>query len=276
MPITVPLKFHREGIKYDDLTEEEKTRWDAIEWENEDFPDDFIDPSALNNWLFNEDTVDKVLEHLMQNGLKVQGGDRLGKTIIFAKNHKHAEFIVERFDKNYPHQKGSFCRVIDNYEKYAQSLIDELQKKDKPPHIAVSVDMLDTGIDIPEILNLVFFKVVRSKTKFIQMIGRGTRLCPDLFALGQDKEKFYIFDFCENFEFFNANKDTQDPPPQDSISERLFKLRLELKSEYQGIWDKDEQIPTLNKSLSELMHTSVASMNPVSYTHLTLPTSDLV
>ena len=182
--VSVPLKFQREGIRYDDLSDEEKEQWDALEWtEDGDIPDR-VEASALNKWLFNEDTVDKVLEHVMTHGLKVQDGDRLGKTIIFAKNHAHAVFIAERFDANYPHLKGQFARVIDFKTEYAQSLIDDFSDLNKPPHIAISVDMLDTGIDVPEVVNLVFFKIVRSKTKFWQMIGRGTRLCPDLFGPG--------------------------------------------------------------------------------------------
>jgi type I site-specific restriction endonuclease len=146
-----------------------------------------VDAPALNKWLFNADTVDRVLEHLMAYGLKVEDGDRLGKTIVFAKNHDHAAFIASRFDANYPHLAGHFARVIDFQTTYAQSLIDDFSNAAKPPHIAISVDMLDTGIDIPEIVNLVFFKPVRSKTKFWQMIGRGTRLRPDLLGPGEHK-----------------------------------------------------------------------------------------
>src|SRR6266478_10195079 len=135
------------------------------------------------------------------------GGDRLGKTIIFAKNHDHAVFIAKRFDANYPQFKGAFARVIDFQVEYAQSLIDDFSNPAKAPHIAISVDMLDTGIDIPEVLNLVFFKLVRSKTKFWQMVGRGTRLSPNLFGIGKDKECFYIFDYCQNLEFFGQNPD---------------------------------------------------------------------
>ena len=171
--ISVPLKFQREGIRYDDLSDEEKEQWDMLEWEEGKLPPDQIDASAINKWLFNADTVDKVLEHLMTHGLKVNEGDRLGKTIIFAKNHDHAVFIAKRFDENYPHLKGEFARVIDFKTEYAQSLIDDFSVADKAPHIAISVDMLDTGIDVPEVVNLVFFKLVRSKTKFWQMIGRG-------------------------------------------------------------------------------------------------------
>lgn len=146
-----------------------------------------------------------MLQHLMQHGLKVEGGDKLGKTIIFAVNQKHADFIAKRFDHNYPHYRGEFARVITHAVKYAQSLIDDFgSKQNKLPQIALSVDMLDTGIDVPQVLNLVFFKAVRSKVKLLQMIGRGTRLCPDLFAPGVDKSEFYIFDFCGNFEYFNG------------------------------------------------------------------------
>ena len=150
----------------------------------------------VNKFLFNADTIDKMLQTVMTHGLKVEGGDRLGKTIIFARNNKHAEFIVDRFNKIYPEQRGDFARVITYQIKGAEHLIDKFRIKDSAPHIAVSVDMLDTGIDIPEIVNLVFAKLVRSKTKFWQMLGRGTRLCPDLFGPGQDKKQFIIFDVC--------------------------------------------------------------------------------
>src|SRR5205814_2598444 len=138
-------KFQREGIKYDELPEEDKDQWDALEWdEGGDIPDR-VEAEAVNKWLFNKDTVDKVLEHLMTRGQTVAGGDRLGKTIIFAKNQAHAKFIAERFDINYPRLKGHFARTITFETEYAQSLIDAFSLKEKPPHIAISVDMLDTG-----------------------------------------------------------------------------------------------------------------------------------
>lgn len=229
--VSVPLKFQREGIRYDDLSEEEKEQWDALDWTEDGEIPDRIDPAALNQWLFNADTVDKVLAHVMKHGLKVADGDRLGKTIIFAKNHAHAVFIAERFDANYPHLKGHFARVIDFKTEYAQSLIDDFSDWNKAPHIAISVDMLDTGIDVPEVVNLVFFKIVRSKTKFWQMLGRGTRLCPDLFGPGQHKEHFLVFDFCQNFEFFNQNPTATDGALGASLSQKLFVSRVDLIGE---------------------------------------------
>jgi type I restriction enzyme R subunit len=226
--VSVPLKFQRGGIKYDDLSDDEKEQWDAVEWDEDGNVPAVIEPAALNAWLFNADTVDKVLEHLMTHGQRVADGDRLGKTIVFAKNQDHARFIVERFDKAYPHHAGVFARVIISADSYAQSLIDDFSQPEKAPHIAVSVDMLDTGIDVPEVLNLVFFKVVRSKTKFWQMLGRGTRLCPDLFGPGQHKTNFSVFDFCQNFEFFNQNPDVADGAIGESLSKRLFAARVEL------------------------------------------------
>jgi type I restriction enzyme, R subunit len=229
--VSVPLKFLREGIKYDDLSEDDKDQWDALEWNEDGLVPNRVEAEAVNKWLFNKDTADKVLEHLMTRGQKVAGGDRMGKTIIFAKNQDHAEFIADRFNKNYPHYKGEFARVITFATEYAQNLIDDFSIKDKAPHIAISVDMLDTGIDIPEVVNLVFFKLVRSKTKFWQMIGRGTRLCPDLFGPDQDKRFFYIFDYCQNLEYFSQNPETIEAAPAESLGKRLFTKRLDLIGE---------------------------------------------
>lgn len=229
--IDVPLKFPREGIRYDDLSDEEKEAWDAAEW-GEDGPPAGVDASAVNDWLFNKNTIDQMLKQLMEDGLKVDGGDRLGKTIIFAKNHKHAKYIVERFDANYPALKGHFCRLIDNQVRYAHSLIDDFEVTGKDPQIAVSVDMLDTGIDIPDVLNLVFFKIVRSKSKFWQMIGRGTRLREGIFvdADGKpgDKEFFYVFDYLGNLDYFNAEIDRSEAGGAKPLGERLFAARVEL------------------------------------------------
>ena len=226
--VSVPIKFQREGVTYDQLSDEEKEQWDALEWDEDGGTPDRVEAEAVNKWLFNRDTVDKVLEHLMTRGQTVGGGDRLGKTIVFAKNQAHAEFIAQRFDANYPHHKGAFARVIHSGLPYAQSLIDDFSNAVKPPHIAISVDMLDTGIDIPEVVNLVFIKLVRSKTKFWQMVGRGTRLCPDLFGPDKDKAFFYILDYCQNLEFFSQNPPTTEGGLGESLGKRLFRTRVEL------------------------------------------------
>ncbi|WP_005035789.1 DEAD/DEAH box helicase family protein [Holophaga foetida] len=266
----VPLKFHREGIQYDQLPEEEQAEWDALDWEDGEVPD-AVPGSALHNWLFNADTVDKVLGHVMKHGLKVEGGDRLGKTIVFARNHDHAEFIVERFDTLFPHLKGHFARVIDFKVNYAQTLIDDFSKLNQAPHIAVSVDMLDTGIDVPEVLNLVFFKPVRSRTKFWQMIGRGTRLCPDLFGPGRDKSHFLIFDFFENFEFFRQNPNPKPSPLPESLGQQVFRARTELVLGLDRALGEracevgDEDHWTLRDETAQRLHQHVTALNPDSF-----------
>jgi len=228
---SVPLKFLREGIKYKDLSDTEKEEYELKfgDPEGGEVPDE-ISSAALNTWLFNTDTVDKVLNHLMTSGIKVQGGDKLGKTIIFAKNHEHALFIEQRFNKNYPEYAGKFLRVIDNYETKAQDLLEVFVDKyeEHEPQIAVSVDMMDTGVDAPRVVNLVFFKQVKSSTKFWQMIGRGTRLCPDLFGPGLDKTEFAIFDYCQNFEFFGVNPDGIESNLIKSLTQQVFEAKLEV------------------------------------------------
>lgn len=227
-PVTVPLRFPREGIRYADLSEEEQSQWDLLEWEEGAIGGERIESGAVNAWLFNTDTVDKALQVLMTQGMVGQDGDRIGKTILFARNHDHAVFIQDRFDHHYPHLAGKAARVIDNRAPYAQSLIDEFADPSSDLAIAISVDMLDTGIDIPEIVNLMFFKPVRSRTKFWQMVGRGTRLCPDLFGPGQHKEFFWIFDCCQNLEFFLGDGGTPGTAAPETISAKLFRARLAL------------------------------------------------
>lgn len=259
----VDLRFPREGIDYDELSDEEKEQWESIDWgddgDTQEMPNR-VNAAAINNWLFNIDTVDKVLQHLMEQGHKVESGDRLAKTIIFARNHDHAVFIEERFNKHYPQYKGHFARIIDNYAKYPQSLLDDFAQKDKVPHIAISVDMLDTGIDVPEVANLVFFKPVYSKIKFWQMIGRGTRLCRDLYGPADDKRDFRVFDFCFNFDFFRENPDGIEGRGGVSLSTRLFRTRVQLLGQIQTQPELDPDA-AFKGSLTTTLHREVASMN---------------
>ncbi len=242
-------KLMKDGIHYDDLSEEEKEHFEDV---FDEFVKD-IDGDALNSQLFNKDTVDKILQELMSKGLKVEGGDKLGKTIIFAKNKKHAEFIVERFNKLYPNYKGNFAKAVYTGIKFVESTMDDFEVKDKLPQIAVSVDMLDTGIDIPEVLNLVFFKKIRSKTKFWQMIGRGTRLCKDLYGIGQDKDSFRIFDYCGNFDFFRANKNGKEAKITKSLTETLFNIKISIIKELQNLeYQEDKFIEYRNNLIKDI------------------------
>ena len=265
--VSVETKFLRGGIRYADLSEQEKDDWDELDWgEDEDgnpldSPDE-VAAAALNKFLFNEDTVDKVLERLMTDGVKVAGGDRLGKTIVFAKSQRHADYIYERFIANYPHlDNGNFARVITHSVRYGQSLIDDFSIKDKAPHIAISVDMLDTGIDVPEVVNLVFFKLVRSKAKFWQMIGRGTRLCHDLFGLGDDKTHFNVFDFCQNLEYFSQPLVPASAPGGVPLTEQIFKSRLELVQTFDAAKAYREERDMVAGDL----RVAIDSMNPKNF-----------
>ena len=258
MSVETKLKFIEQGIVYDDLSDEDKAAYeDTFEDENGRLPER-IGSSALNEWIFNEDTIKEVLHVLMTNGLTVDYGQKLGKTIIFAKNHTHAEKILEIFNRQYPHLPG-FARVIDNYMTYAQSAIDEFSDPKKLPQIAISVDMLDTGIDVPEVLNLVFFKKVMSKAKFWQMIGRGTRLCENLID-GKDKDKFYIFDFCGNFEFFRMSSG-RPTANMMALQGAIFHLKAQIAYKLQDLAYQTDELIAFRKSLVRDMAAKVRELN---------------
>jgi len=220
-------KFLRKGIKFKELTKDQQ----------EELEDQVEDPEAIDysreevsRKVFSKDTDRRILQNLMENGIRTADGAGLGKTIIFARNHRHAKLLVELFDEEFPQYGGDFCARIDNYEPRAEQLIDDFKTNDgsKNLTIAVSVDMLDTGIDVPEIVNLVFAKPVKSYAKFWQMIGRGTRLCPDLFGPGEDKTVFQIFDHWGNFEYFDELEKEEEPSRSKSLTEQLFEARIKL------------------------------------------------
>ena len=251
------LKFMEQGIVYDELSEEDKEIYEATFGGGQGNLPESIGSSALNSWIFNEDTIKQVLNILMTDGIKIDYGQKLGKTIIFARNHDHAEKILEVFHKEYP-SLPDYAKVIDNYMTYAQSAIDEFSDPKKLPQIAISVDMLDTGIDVPEVLNLVFFKKVMSKAKFWQMIGRGTRLCPGLLD-GEDKQKFYIFDFCGNFDFFRMNKGkaaANTIPLQGAI----FNLQFEISYKLQDMEYQTDRLTAYRKALVDQMSGKVREL----------------
>lgn len=229
-PFTVikhTTKFLREGIKYKNLTKEQQEQLDE---QVEDSESVDYEKEHVSRQVFNRDTDKAIIRNLMENGIRNADGTRLGKTIIFARNHAHAKQLVEVFDELYPQYGGDFCLRIDNYEPRAEQLIDDFKSTDgsKNLTIAVSVDMLDTGIDVPSIVNLAFAKPVKSYSKFWQMIGRGTRLCLDLFGPGQDKTEFRIFDHWGNFEYFDELQKEAEPSRSKSLPELLFEARIAL------------------------------------------------
>ena len=263
----VQTKFLDEGITYDDLSPEDKERYE------DDFAEDgllpaFIPSAAMNKFIFNEGTVDTVLQDLMDRGIRVAGGDRIGKTIIFAQNKRHAEFILERFNKLYPQYKGTFAQRVICDDTYAQTIIDDFKIEDKPPYIAVSVDMMDTGIDVPQCVNLVFFKKVRSKAKFWQMIGRGTRLCKGLTCLDQvdgeytDKKRFLIFDYCGNFEYFREHKEGFESRETKTLSENIFGKQIKIISLLQESAYAGEDYQGWRNELVKTCHSQVVVLNP--------------
>lgn len=265
--IEVTTKFLEEGIVYDELSDEDKQRYEEDFAEDDGGLPDFIPSPKLNEFVFNKHTVDMVLQDLMTKGIKVEGGDRIGKTIIFAQGKKHAQFILDRFDVLYPQYKGDFARRIVCEDTYAQTLIDDFKQPHKQPQIAVSVDMMDTGIDVPEVVNLVFFKKVRSKTKFWQMIGRGTRLCKGLSCIDSldgaymDKRRFYIFDYCQNFEFFRTNANGIEGRETQTLSEAIFAKQVRLISLLQEASFGDEKHGALRAELAQILCNQVAALN---------------
>ena len=262
-------KVINEGIKYDDLSPEEREQLEAV-WEYEQVnkdPDEEWEPRDIREqeifkYIYNTDTIDKMLQDLMENGLKVQSGEKIGKSIIFGMNSKTAKLIVERFNILYPQYGDKFCEQIDYSINYSQNLIDKFSVRDSMPQIAVSVDMLDTGIDVPDVLNLVFFKRVRSRIKFLQMIGRGTRLSPDIFGAGEDKERFYIFDWGGNFKYFGENPKERKAIKSVSLTERLFGVRAAIACALQASqYQADDFAKGFHDELKTMLQSDVAKLD---------------
>ena len=262
----VKTKFLEEGITYDDLSDEDKERYEEDFIEDGLMPD-FIPSAQLNKFVFNETTVDTVLQDLMERGIRVAGGDRLGKTIIFAQNKRHAEFILERFNKLYPKYRGTFAQRVICNDTYAQTIIDDFKIPEKDPIIAVSVDMMDTGIDVPECVNLVFFKKVRSKTKFWQMIGRGTRLSKELTCIDQidgeytAKRRFLIFDYCGNFEYFRAHKEGFESRETKTLSENIFGKQIRIAVALQESAFAGDDYQSWRSELVDTCYSQVLALN---------------
>ncbi len=224
--VTYTTQFLRDGIKSEKLTEEQ-----IAELEDQGFDPNELDfeASQIDEAVKNKDTNRHILRNLMEKGLRDADGQLPGKSIIFARNIAHAELLSTLFGELYPQMGGNFCRVIHSKYERAEELIDDFKSTDESSmRIAISVDMLDTGIDVPEVVNLVFAKPIKSKVKFWQMIGRGTRLCPNLYGDAQDKSHFLIFDHWGNFEYFDEDPDEEDVSQSKSLCQRVFETRLAL------------------------------------------------
>jgi len=220
-------KFLREGIKAKHLSDEQIA---ALEDQGIDPNTLDFDAKEIDDAVFNKDTNRVILRNLMENGIRDAEGQLPGKTIVFARNIDHARLLASLFDEMYPQFAGKLCRVIHSQEPRAEDLIDQFKSNDEL-RIAISVDMLDTGIDVPEVVNLVFAKPVKSKVKFWQMIGRGTRLCKNLFGPGVDKTEFLIFDHWGNFAFHDLNVEETEPSIAKPLTQRRYEARIDLATQ---------------------------------------------
>jgi type I restriction enzyme R subunit len=220
-------KFMRDGIKGDQLTPEQ-----IAELEDKGIDPNTLDFDAkdIDRAIYNKDTNRKILQNLMENGVKLADGQTLGKSIIFSRNHEHAKLLENLFNDMYPQYGGKFCQVIDNYDPRAEELIDDFKGNgsNMALTIAISVDMLDTGIDVPEVVNIVFARPVKSPVKFWQMLGRGTRLCLNLFGAGNHKTHFLVFDHWGVVEYHGVKQREVEISNSKSLMQRVFEARLNL------------------------------------------------
>lgn len=278
----------KDGVTYSELSEEEQEQYEELFTEDDGTVPEKIEGKEFYSIITNKDTIREVLKDLMEEGLRVNNGDTLGKTIIFARDHNHAVMIQEEFRNLYPELCLSnnpngvdYCVVIDNKIKYNEVLQREFKNK-QDIRIVVSVDMMDTGVDIPEVVNLVFFKKVMSKIKFWQMIGRGTRLCDDLKVISPSKayfermtndksrqlytakQGFLIFDICNVFPFFKLNPDGKSDKSDQALSlyQKIFMQKVTLYKAMQSNYAKlDLDDKKYYESLREDLIEEVKNLN---------------
>lgn len=278
----------KNGVTYDELDEEDKEQYEELFTDDDGTIPEKIEGKQFYSIITNRDTIRTVLRDLMEEGLKVDNGDTLGKTIIFARDHNHAIMIQDEFRKLYPELCNpnpvngvDYCVVIDNKIKYNEVLQKEFKFK-QSIRIVVSVDMMDTGVDIPEVVNLVFFKKVMSKIKFWQMIGRGTRTCDDLKIVSpsnayferrtndssrqlyQAKQGFLIFDVCGAFSFFKMNPEGREDRTDQilSLNQKIFMEKVAL---FKAMQFRYAMLPQEDKdmygALRDSLVAEVASLN---------------
>jgi type I restriction enzyme R subunit len=249
-------QFLTAGVKYSEMTPEQRAE---LEEQVERAEDVEYASNQVDSSVYNLDTEAKVLRMFMERGIRNADGSTIGKTILFARNHNHAILLRDLFYDLFPQYGAEFCEVIDNKEPRRDALIDSFKTENKLM-VAISVDMLDTGIDIPAVVNLVFHKPVKSYVKFRQMIGRGTRLCKNLFGEGKHKSEFYIFDHWGNFDWFGENPEEREPSVSKSIFQQIFEERIALANaalQKQDIASFDLAIDLIEKDIKALPEQSI-------------------
>lgn len=260
-PIETATKISEEGLNPEDMTDDEKEYY-YDEFTEEGETPERIPPAKINKYIFNKDTADKMISDLMNNGIRHKNGNHVGKSIIFAQTKKHAQYLVDRFDELYPEYKGGFCKLVICDEPYAEKNLEDFKKADSMPFIAITVDMLETGIDVPEIVNLVFAKKVYSRIKFDQMIGRGTRLCDDLFGAGVHKKEFYILDYMRNFQFFDEHPRGKEPGVAMSPVAEIFAKKVRIIKALQNAEYVADEYQNFRNTLVKDVLKDIRSLNP--------------
>lgn len=237
--VDVKTDFLADGIHFELLpkAEQERLLVDGYEADEIDF-----EGNSVEKMVKNDDTNRLILKTLIEDGYKNPLTNLPAKTIIFAINKTHAHRLAKLFDELYPHYNSQVAKVIVSDLNNADELIKQFKDEKSEFNIAISVGMLDTGIDVPSIMNLVFAKPVFSKAKFWQMIGRGTRLYDGDFK----KERFVIFDFWGNFTYFNEQPNGKVPKEQISLHRQIFEQNLELLKNLEG-----ENLQTIKKEIQE-------------------------
>ena len=269
--------FLRDGIHYNQLSEAQQRQLEEDLGE-EEARQTTIAGKDIGRKIFSEDTDRIILENLINNGIRDETGSLVGKTIIFAQRQDHAEHLEKMFCKLYPQYGSKVCKVIHNAIPHVESLIKEFKKPDNDFRIAISVDMLDTGIDVPEVVNLVFAKPVKSWVKFWQMIGRGTRLRPNLFGPGKHKTEFLIFDHYGNFDYFEQEYQEPEDTSSKSLLQTAFEARLQLAQtavKHNHAAAFDVAIDLLSADINDLPDTSIAVRRELRTVHQLQQTSQL-
>ena len=259
--IETSTKIPEEGLKPQEMDDKEREYYEDEFTEEGETPER-IPPERINKYIFNKDTADQMISDLMNNGIRHKNGNHVGKSIIFAQTKKHAQFLVERFDQLYPEYRGQFCKLVICDEPYADKNLKDFKKADGMPFITITVDMLETGIDVPELVNLVFAKKVYSRIKFDQMIGRGTRLCENLFGSGNHKKEFYIFDYVRNFQYFDEHPKGKEvrvilSPVTEIFIKKVCIIKLLQNAEYAA----DEYQEFRSKLVKDVQE-GICSLNP--------------